>query len=218
MTRALVSHWKIVVVSVLAVGLITGLTSGMVLLTSTSGEALAAELAKNSPEVQDALGSEEVDVLMTEVRDDEAVVICEAEAGQGIVSVRVDLVSEEVIEVTYKAVGEPYLPDPEMESQTLKTTTDQLWYEPGEEVAIEISNISPETITGGGVYYSVYDLEGKLVAGNGLFLAFEWEPGEGLHSFTWDQTNERGEQVDSGTYVMLGKAGDYSDATLIDIN
>ena len=218
MTRALVSHWKIVVVSVLAVGLIAGLTSGIVLLTSTSGEALAAELAKNSPEVQDALGSEEVEVLMTEVRDDEAVVICEAEAGQGVVSVRVDLGSKEVTEVTYKAVGEPYLPYPEMESQTLKTTTDQLWYEPGEEVAIEISNISPETITGGGVIYSVYDLEGNLVAGNGLFLAFEWETGEGLHSFTWDQTNELGEQVAPGTYIMLGKAGDYSDATLIHVS
>ncbi len=215
MTRALVSHWKIVVVSVLAVGLITGLTSGIVLLTSTSGEALAAELAKNSPEVQDALGGGKVQVLAVEVKGDQALVICAKDIAGGVACVKVDLENKEVIEVTYKAVGEPYLPDPEMESQTLKTTTEQLWYEPGEEVAIEISNISPETITGGGVIYSVYDLEGNLVAGNGLFLAFEWEPGEGLHSFTWDQTNELGEQVAPGTYIMLGKAGDYSDATLI---
>jgi len=105
-----------------------------------------------------------------------------------------------------------------MEGQILQTTTDKSSYVSGEDVAIEIANISTETITGGGVYYSVYDLEGNLVAGNGLFLAFEWEPGEGLDSFTWDQVNGHGEQVAPGTYVILGKAGDYSDATLISIS
>jgi len=214
MTAALVSHWKIVVVSVLAVGLITGLTLGIPLLTGTSAQALAAELARNSPEVQEALGGESVLVLQTEVRDDGALVICTSETGQ-VVSVEVDLVGKEVTEVTHGAVGEPFLPDPEMEGQILQTTTDKSSYVPGEDVAIEIANISPETITGGGVYYSVYDLEGNLVAGNGLFLAFEWEPGEGLDSFIWDQVNGQGEQVALGTYVILGKAGDYSDATLI---
>jgi hypothetical protein len=217
MTRALVMPWKIVVVGVLAVGLIAGLTLGIQLLTSTSAQALAAELASNSPEVQDALGSESVQVLQTEVRDNEALVICISETGQ-VVSVEVDLRDEEVTKVTYEAVGEPFLPDPEMEGQILQTATDKLSYVPGEDVAIGITNISSDTVTGGGVYYSVYDLEGNLVAGNGLFLAFEWEPGVGLDSFTWDQANEHGEQVAPGTYVILGKAGDYSDATLISIN
>jgi hypothetical protein len=190
----------------------------MVLLTSTSGEALAAELASNSPEVWDALDCEEVQVLEIEVEDDEAVVICTADTAGRVVYVKVDLKNKKVTEVTYKAVGEPYLPDPEMESQILQTTTDNSSYALGGEVAIEITNISPETITGGGVYYAVYDLEGNLVAGNGLFLAFEWEPGEGFDSFTWDQANEHGEQVAPGTYVILGKAGDHSDATLISIS
>jgi len=218
MTRALVSHWKIVVVSVLAVGLITGLTLGIVLSTSPSAQALAAELASNSPEVQDALGGEGVEVLKVVVKDDVALVTCTNETGGVVVFVKVGLENKEVIEVTYEAVGEPYLPDPEMEGQILQTTTDNLSYALGGEVAIEITNISPETITGGGVYYAVYDLEGNLVAGNGLFLAFEWEPGEGLDSFTWDQANEHGEQVAPGTYVILGKAGDHSDATLISIS
>lgn len=218
MTGALVVPWKIVVVGVLAVGLIAGLTLGIVLSTSPSAQALAAELASNSTEVQDALGGEGVEVLKVVLEDDVALVTCTNETGEVVVCVKVGLENKEVIEVTYEAVGEPYLPDPEMEGQILQTTTDKSSYVSGEDVAIEIANISTETITGGGVYYSVYDLEGNLVAGNGLFLAFEWEPGEGLDSFTWDQADEHGEQVAPGTYVILGKAGDYSDATRISIN
>ena len=218
MTRALVLPWKIVVVGVLVVGLIAGLTLGIVLSTSTSAQALAAELASNSPEVQDALGDEGVEVLKVVVKDDVALVTCTNETGEVVVCVKVGLENKEVIEVTYPAVGEPYLPDPEMESQILQTTTDNLSYALGGEVAIEITNISPETITGGGVYYFVYDLEGNWVAGNGLFLAFELEPGDGLPSLTWNQTDKDGKQVDSGTYIIQGKAGDYSDATLISIS
>ena len=219
MTRALVWHWKTVMIGVLAVGIIGGLTFGTLLLTGNSSEVSAAELASNSREVQDALDSEQVKVLMTETRGDVALVICQAEAGGQVVAVKVDLGNKEVTKVTYEPVGEPFLPDPEMESQILQTTTDKLWYEPGEEVAIEITNISPETITGGGVYYAVYDLEGNLIAGNGLFLAFDWEPSEGLRGgFTWDLTNpEDGKLVHAGTYVILGQAGDYTDGTLIHI-
>lgn len=217
MTRALVMPWKIVVVGLLAVGLIAGLTLGVVLSTSPSAQALAAELASNSTEVRDALGGEGVEVLKVVVKDHVALVTCTNETGE-VVCVKVGLENKEVIEVTNEAVGEPYLPDPEMESQILQTTTDKLSYALGEGVTIEIANISPETIIGGGVYYAVYDLEGNLVAGNGLFLGFEWEPGEGFDSFTWDQANEHGEQVAPGTYYILGKAGDNSDATLISIN
>ena len=220
MTRALIWQWRTVIIGVLAVGLVAGLTLGILLSPGQSSYAQAEDIARNSPEVQQTLGSEVVEVLGVEVRDDRALVMCTTNnAGGEVVCVLVDLGDKEVTEVTYDPVGKPFLPDPEMESQVLQTTTDKLWYELGEEVAIEITNISPETIAGGGVYYAVYDLEGNLIAGNGLFLAFEWEPGEGLRGgFTWDLTNpEDGKLVHAGTYVILGQAGDYTDGTLIHV-
>jgi len=216
MTRALVWHWKIVVMSVLAVGLIAGLTLGIPLLSGKSSEVLAAELASNSPEVQDALGGEGVQVLETRVKGDEALVICAGETGE-FVTVQVDLEGKEVVKVTaHVSPADDEMPD--LDGETLETTTDKLSYALGEEVTIEITNISPETITGGGVYYYVYDLEGNWVAGNGIFLAFELQPGEGLPSLTWNQTDKDGKQVESGTYVIRGQAGDYSDAALIYIS
>jgi len=217
MTRALVWHWKIVLVSVLAIGLIAGLTLGIPLLTGQSDEALAADLATNSLEVQDALGGEGVQVLETQVKGDEALVICtRSETGQ-VVGVTVDLEKKEVVKVT-PHVSPPDGEMPDLDGEILQTTTDKLSYALGEEVAVEITNISPETITGGGVYYYVYDLDGNWVAGNGLFLAFELEPGAGLPSLTWNQTDKDGKQVDSGTYIIQGRAGDHSDATLISIS
>jgi len=213
MTRALVWHWKIAVVSVLAVCLIAGLTLGIPLLSDKSSEVLAAELASRSPEVQHALGSEEVQVLETQVRGHEAVVICASESGE-FVTVQVDLEGKEIVKVTPN-VSPANDGMPDLDGGTLETTTDNLSYALGEGIPIEITNISPETISGGGVYYYVYDLEGNWVAGNGIFLAFELQPGEGLPTLIWNQADKDGKQVESGTYVIQGKAGDYSDATLV---
>ncbi len=221
MTRMLVGRWKIGMATVLAVGLALGLILGIPLVTGESSAALAQEIAVSSSEVQDALGSEDVKVLDIEVKEGMALVICTDTTGSNYVVVEVNLKDKDVTKVTYPtypAVGEPYLPNPQMESEILQTITNKLSYPLGEEVTIDITNISPETISGGGVYFAIYDLDGNLLAGNGLFLAFEWESGEGFQSFTWDQTNEHGEQVAPGTYVILGKAGDYSDATLIHIS
>ena len=200
------------------VGLALSLILGIALVTGCqSGEVSAQDIAADSPEVQEALGGE-VRVVATEIADGKAVVICTDTEGNSYVVAEIDLAEQNVTRISYPAVGEPYLPDPEMESEVIQTVTDKLSYSPGEEVTIDIVNISAETISGGGVYFSVYDLSGNLLAGNGLFLAFEWAPGEGFSSFTWDQTNENGEQVDSATYVILGKAGDYSDGRPISID
>jgi hypothetical protein len=217
MTRLLVKNRK-GATNLMIIGLALALTLGVALVTGCpSGEVSAQDIAVNSPEVQDALGGG-VKVVATEIGDGKALVICTDTEGNSYVVAEIDLLDENVTKISYPAVGEPYLPNPEMESEVLKTTTNKLFYSPGEEITIEIVNISAETISGGGVYFSVYDLCGNLLAGNGLFLAFEWAPGEGFSSFTWDQTNENGEQVDCGTYVILGKAGDYSDAILISID
>jgi hypothetical protein len=228
MTRALVSHWKAVVVSMMAVGLIAGLTLGTQLLVGKSGGvwdwgergnlptlALAAELASNSPEVEDALGSEGVQVQGIRIGGHEAFVTCAGDTGE-FVTVQVDLEEKEVVKVTsHISPADDGMPD--LDGETLETTTDELSYALGEGVTIEIANISPETITGGGVYYYVYDTEGNWVAGNGLFLLFELQPGEGLPSMIWNQTDKDGEQVEPGTYIIEGQAGDYSDAIEIHI-
>ena len=217
MTKILVKNRK-GAATFMTIGLALALTLGIALITGCqSGSVSAQDIAADSPEVQEALGGE-VKVVATEIGDGKAVVICTDTEGNSYVVVEIDLADEDITRISYPAVGEPYLPDPEMESEVLQTITNKLSYSPGEEVTIEIVNISAETISGGGVYFSVYDLSGNLLAGNGLFLAFEWAPGEGFSSFTWDQINENGEQVDSGTYVVLGKAGDYSDAILISID
>jgi hypothetical protein len=217
MTRLLVKNRK-GAATFMSIGLALALTLGIALVTGCqSGAVSAQDIALNSPEVQDALGGE-AKVVATEIGDGKALVICTDTEGNSYVVAEIDLVDEDVTRISYPAVGEPYLPDPQMESDVLQTTTNKLFYSPGEEITIEIENISAETISGGGVYFSVYDLDGNLLAGNGLFLAFEWAPEEGFSSFTWNQTDENGEQVDCGTYVVLGKAGDYSDAILISID
>jgi hypothetical protein len=216
MTRLLVRNWK-GAASIMTVGLTFCLILGVLLIPGCQSNTVSAQdIAVNSPEVQDAVGGE-VKVVGTEVKDGKALVICTDTDGNSYVVAEIDLEDKDVTKVSYPAVGEPYLPDPQMQSEILQTTTNKLSYAPGEEIIIEITNISAETISGGGVYFSVYNLDGHLLAGNGLFLAFEWAPGEGFSSFTWNQVNENGEQVEPGTYVILGKAGDYSDATLISI-
>jgi len=217
MTRLLVKNWK-GATTLMALGLAVSLILGIALVTGCqSGAVSAQDIAVNSPEVQDALGGE-VKVVATEIGGGKALVICTDTEGNSYVVAEIDLADKDVTKISYPAVGEPYLPNPQMESEVLQTITNKLSYSPGEEITIEMVNIGAETISGGGVYFSVYDLYGNLLAGNGLFLAFEWAPGEGFSSFTWNQTNENGEQVDRGTYVILGKAGDYSDATLISID
>ena len=219
MIRELVSRqpvWNIIIVSVVAVAVVVGLTIGISSLNSKSSEVLAAELASNSPEVQDALGGERVEVLRVDVKEDVTLVTCTSMETGEVVCVMVDLDRKEVTEVT-PSVSPPDGNMPNLDGETVETTIDREIYTSGEYVTIEIANISLETITGGGVYYYVYDLEGTWVAGNGLFLAFELEPDGALPSLTWDQTDKDGEQVDSGAYIIQGQAGDYSDATLIHI-
>lgn len=220
MTRLLVKNRK-GATTLMTVGLALSLILGIALVTGCQSGAVSAQdiqdIAVNSPEVQDALGGE-VKVVGTEIGDGKALVICTDTEGNSYVVAEIDLADKDVTKVSYPAVGEPYLPNPQMESEVLQTITNKLSYSVGEEITIEMVNIGAETISGGGVYFSVYDLYGNLLAGNGLFLAFEWAPGEGFSSFTWNQTNENGEQVDRGTYVILGKAGDYSDAMLISID
>jgi anti-sigma factor RsiW len=102
MLRGLVSRqpvWKTAVAGVLAVALIAGLSLGILLPTGESVYAQAEDIARNSQQVQAALGGGEVTaVKVVRIVDDRGTVICEGEVGQFAVA-QVALEAERVIEV-----------------------------------------------------------------------------------------------------------------------
>ncbi|MBA7715349.1 hypothetical protein ES703_124390 [subsurface metagenome] len=99
-TRSLVLRqpvWQTAIVGVLAIALIAGLAIALPSLTRQSPEALAADIACNSPEVQAALGGEEVTVKVIKLVDDKGTVLCIG--GLGTVTAEVDLDKKVVTEV-----------------------------------------------------------------------------------------------------------------------
>ena len=102
MIRGLVSRqpiWKTALASVLAIALIIGLTMVLPGLTGQSSEALAEEIAQNSPQVQAALGDGEVQVVkVIKIVDGKGTVICEGTMGR-LVTAEVDLENKEVTDV-----------------------------------------------------------------------------------------------------------------------
>lgn len=108
MIRGLVSRqpvWKTALASVLAIALIVGLTITLPGLTGQSAEALAADIAQNSPQVQAALGDGEVQVVkVIKVVDDKGTVICQGESG--VVTAEVNLKTKEVTVVSMPELTE----------------------------------------------------------------------------------------------------------------
>lgn len=108
MIRGLVSRqpvWKTALASVLAIALITGLAITLPGLTGQSPEALAAEIARHSPQVQAALGGEKVQaVKVIKVVDDKGTVIAQGE--MGVVIAQVDLKLKKVTEVSMPQLTE----------------------------------------------------------------------------------------------------------------
>jgi len=104
--------WKPVLVSALGVALVIGCALFAPPIFGPSPEALAADIAQNSPEVKAALGADEVETLkVVNIKDDMATVIVEGKMG-GIVTALVDLHTK----IVTKAVGGPQLTDEEKEN------------------------------------------------------------------------------------------------------
>ena len=100
MTRSLVLRqpvWRTALAGVLAIALIVGLAIALPSLTGQSSEALAADIAENSPQVWAALGGGEVTVKVIKLVDDKGTVLCIGELG--IVTAEVDLKTKGVTEV-----------------------------------------------------------------------------------------------------------------------
>jgi hypothetical protein len=103
--------WKTALVTTLAIALAFGLTVGLPSLIGQSPEALAAEIAQNSPDVIAALGGDEVEtVKVLNIKDNMATVIVEGRMG-GIVNALVDLYTK----VVTQAVSGPQLTGEEKE-------------------------------------------------------------------------------------------------------
>ena len=122
-TRGLVSRrpvWKTALASAFAALLIAALALALPSLTGQPAEALAADIARSSPEVIAALGGDEVGtVKVVNIEGDMATVIVEGEMG-GIVTALVDLHTRAVTE----AVGGPQLTDEEKENALNIVTAD----------------------------------------------------------------------------------------------
>ena len=114
MLKGLVSPrpvWKTALVTTLAIALAVGLTIGLPSLIGQSPEALAAEIAQNSPDVIAALGGDEVETVnVLNIEDNMATVVVEGKMG-GIVNALVDLHSK----IVTQAVSGPQLTDEEKE-------------------------------------------------------------------------------------------------------
>ena len=108
MIRGLVSRqpiWKTALASVLAIALIAGLAIALPSLTGQSSEALAADIAQNSPQVKAALGDGEVTVVkVIKIVDDKGTVLCQGELG--VITAEVDLETKEVTVVSMPELTE----------------------------------------------------------------------------------------------------------------
>ena len=91
--------WKTVIAGVLAVALIAGLVIAVPSLTGPSPTALASEIARRDPQVQEAIGSwGEITVLKVEITGQTAHVLCGRETG-AVVEANVNLKARTVTSV-----------------------------------------------------------------------------------------------------------------------
>ena len=86
----------------------------------------------------------------------------------------------------------------------LEVTTDKIIYRQGEPVAIFLTNVGDEILSGGGPVITIYDKENEIVYQDACYCWYELEPGEYVTWPPWDQTNQQGNQVPIGRYVVEG--------------
>lgn len=89
--------WKPALVSTLAIALIVSSALFVPSLVSPSAETLAADIAKNSPEVRALVGGEPV-ALETEITNGTAYVLCSGRSGESAISI-VDVVNKTELQV-----------------------------------------------------------------------------------------------------------------------
>ena len=97
---------------------------------------------------------------------------------------------------------EAYLPSV---GPVLEVTTDKEVYTQGETVQIFLTNVGDETLSGGGPIITIYNEDNEIVYQLGAYCWVELEPSEYIDWWPpWDQTDQQGDQVPVGAYVVEG--------------
>jgi hypothetical protein len=147
--------WQTVLASAMAIALITGLSITLPSLFGQSDEALAAEIAQNSPEVIAALGGEDISTVeVLETKDGMATVKVGGTLGT-IITVEVDLLTK----IATQVIVGPQLTDEEKEK------------------ALNILNADPEVqalFAQGAVIHALLPIEFTLIAITGEEVTETW--------------------------------------------
>ncbi len=91
-----------------------------------------------------------------------------------------------------------------LQGAVLEVTSDKSLYSLGEPVKIFLINVGDETLSAGGPIITIYNNKDEIVYQQACYCWYELEPGEYVTWPPWDQTNQQGEQVPVGYYVVEG--------------
>ncbi len=94
--------------------------------------------------------------------------------------------------------------NPFSKGPVLEVTTDKTVYNVSEQVTTFLTNIGNETLSGGGPIITIYNDENKIMYQEAAYGWYELDPGEYIEWSPWNQTDQQGQQVPVGLYVVEG--------------
>jgi len=92
----------------------------------------------------------------------------------------------------------------EYQGAILEVTTDKTLYILGEPATIFLTNVGDEALSAGGPIITIYDSEDQIVFQEACYCWYDLEPGEYITWPAWNQTNQQGNQVPVGSYIVEG--------------
>jgi hypothetical protein len=106
----------------------------------------------------------------------------------------------------------------ESQGAILEVSTDKTLYIIGEPVIIFLTNVGDENLSAGGPIITIYDSEDEIVYQEACYCWYDLEPGEYVTWPAWNQTNQQGDQVPVGGYVVEGFLSAYDENYVDDAN
>ncbi|KYK24763.1 hypothetical protein AYK25_01670 [Thermoplasmatales archaeon SM1-50] len=100
--------------------------------------------------------------------------------------------------------AEMFWEHPVSQGPILEVTTDKTVYNVSEPVIIFLTNIGDETLSAGGPTITIYNEDEEIVYQEATYCWYELDPGEYIEWPPWTQTNQQGQQVPVGKYVVEG--------------
>jgi len=86
----------------------------------------------------------------------------------------------------------------------LEVTTDKTTYYLGESVTTFLTNVGDEILSAGGPIVTIYNNDNEIVYQEASYCWWQLDPGEYITWLPWDQTNQQGNQVPVGEYIVEG--------------